>query len=94
MKRESGGQCERDFDIWRKVPLDTASRNWTTFWSSTDHSKENKEERYSRVPRHSDTPYSAKGTKGKWRYASSAYRRYTDLSVMGVTNTFQLKFWI
>jgi len=35
--------------------------------------------------------YSAKGTKGKWRYASSkarfkcaTYRRYTDLSVMGV----------
>jgi len=51
----------------------------------------NKEERYSRVPRLSDTRYSAKGTKGKWRYASSKarlkcanYRRYTDLSVMGV----------
>jgi len=46
----------------------------------------NKEERYSRVPRLSDTRYSA-----KWRYASSkarskcaTYRRYTDLSVMGV----------
>jgi len=45
----------------------------------------NKEERYSRVPRLSDTRYSA-----KWRYASSkarlkcaTYRRYTDLSVMG-----------
>jgi len=64
----------------------------------------NKEERYSRVPRLSDTRYSA-----KWRYASSkarlkcaTYRRYTDLSVMGVrvgvlvdeTNTFQLKFFI
>jgi len=30
-----------------------------------------KEERYTRVPRLSDTRYSAKGTKGKWRYASS-----------------------
>jgi len=30
----------------------------------------NKEERYSRVPRLSDTRYSVKGTKGKWRYAS------------------------
>jgi len=68
----------------------------------------NKEERYSRVPRLSDTRYSA-----KWRYASSkarlkcaTYRRYTDSSVMGVrvgvdqsigiveTNTFQLKFFI
>jgi len=71
----------------------------------------NKEERYSRVPRLSDTRYSA-----KWRYASSkarlkcaTYRRYTDLSVMGVrvgvanldqsigiveTNTFQLNFFI
>jgi len=46
----------------------------------------NKEERYSRVPRLSDTRYSA-----IWRYASSkarlkcaTYRRYTDLSVMGV----------
>jgi len=27
----------------------------------------NKEERYSRVPRLSDTRYSANGTKGKWR---------------------------
>jgi len=72
----------------------------------------NKGERYSRVPRLSDTRYSA-----KWRYASSkarlkcaTYRRYTDLSVMGVrvgvanfldqsigideTNTFQLKIFI
>jgi len=32
--------------------------------------RENKEERYSRVPRLSDTRYSAKGTKGKWRYAN------------------------
>jgi len=30
-------------------------------------SKKNKEERYSRVPRLSDTRYSAKVTKGKWR---------------------------
>jgi len=30
----------------------------------------NKEERFSRVPRLSYTRYSAKGTKGKWRYAS------------------------
>jgi len=35
---------------------------------------ENKEERYSRVSRLSDTRYSAKGTKGKWRYASSKAR--------------------
>jgi len=34
----------------------------------------NKEERYSRVPRLSDTRYSAKGTKGKRRYASSKAR--------------------
>jgi len=34
----------------------------------------NKEERFSRVPRLSDTRYSAKGTKGKWRYASSKAR--------------------
>jgi len=33
--------------------------------------KINKEERYSRVPRLSDSRYSANGTKGKWRYASS-----------------------
>jgi len=33
-----------------------------------------KEERHSRVPRLSDTRYSAKGTKGKWRYASSKAR--------------------
>jgi len=46
----------------------------------------NKGERYSRVPRLSDTRYSA-----KWRYASSkarlkcaTYGRNTDLSVMGV----------
>jgi len=51
----------------------------------------NKEECYGRVPRLSDTRYSAKGTKGKWRYASSkarlkcaTYRRQTDLSVRGV----------
>jgi len=35
---------------------------------------QNKEERYSRVPRLSDTRYSANGTKGKWRYASSKAR--------------------
>jgi len=29
--------------------------------------RQNKEERYSRVPRLSDTRFSAKGTKGKWR---------------------------
>jgi len=29
------------------------------------------EERYNRVPELSDTRYSAKGTKGKWRNASS-----------------------
>jgi len=33
-----------------------------------------KEEHYSRVPRLSETRYSAKGTKGKWRYASSKAR--------------------
>jgi len=36
--------------------------------------KFNKEERYSRVPRLSNTRYSAKGTKGKWRYVSSKAR--------------------
>jgi len=34
-------------------------------------------ERYSRVPRLPDTRYSAKGTKGKWRYASSKARLKT-----------------
>jgi len=34
----------------------------------------NKEERYSRVPRLSDTRYAAKVTKGKWRYAGSKAR--------------------
>jgi len=34
----------------------------------------NKEERYSRLPRLSDTRYSAKGTTGKWRHASSKSR--------------------
>jgi len=31
-------------------------------------------ERYSRVPQLSDTRYSAKGTKGRWRYVSSKAR--------------------
>jgi len=35
---------------------------------------QNKEKCYSQVPRLSDTRYSAKGTKGKWRYASSKAR--------------------
>jgi len=43
----------------------------------------------SRVPRLSGTRYSPKGTKRKWRYASSKTRLKcatyrTDLSVMGV----------
>jgi len=41
---------------------------------SQDRYKKNKEERYSRVPRLLDTRYSAKGTKGKWRYASRKVR--------------------
>jgi len=56
----------------------------------------NKEERYSRVPRLSDIRYSA-----IWRYASSkarlkcaTYRRYTDLSVMGVRVSVANFFWI
>jgi len=36
--------------------------------------KKYKKELYSRVPRLSNTRYSAKGTKGKWRYASSKAR--------------------
>jgi len=36
--------------------------------------KINKKERCSRVPRLSDTRYSAKGTKEIWRYASSKAR--------------------
>jgi len=36
--------------------------------------KKDQEERYSRVPRLSDTRYSAKGTKVKWRCASSKAR--------------------
>jgi len=31
----------------------------------------NKEERCSQIPRQSDIRYSAKGNKGRWRYASS-----------------------
>jgi len=44
--------------------------------SITTHTKyiQNKEERYSQVPRLSDTRYSANATKGKWRYASSTAR--------------------
>jgi len=38
-----------------------------------DNSK-NKGERYGRVPRLSDSRYSAKGTKGKWRYVNSKAR--------------------
>jgi len=34
--------------------------------AGTKKFKINKEERYCRVPRLSDTCYSAKGTKGKW----------------------------
>jgi len=56
----------------------------------------NKEERYSRVPRLSDTRYSA-----IWRYASSkarlkcaTYRRSTDLSVIGVRVGVANFFWI
>jgi len=33
--------------------------------------RSNKRERFSRVPRLSDTRYSAKGVAGRWRYASS-----------------------
>jgi len=34
----------------------------------------NKSKRYSRVPRLSDTRYSAKGIKWRWRYVSSKAR--------------------
>jgi len=34
------------------------------------------EERYSRVPRLTDTRYSAEGTKGKWRYATEIEMRH------------------
>jgi len=40
----------------------------------TFFTQKNKGERYSRVPRLSDARYSAKGTEGKWRYASSKAR--------------------
>jgi len=43
------------------------------FYSISNGYKMEKEEGYSRVPRLSDTSYSAKGTKGKWRYATSKY---------------------
>jgi len=46
------------------------SKSNDTHWFAYNTNK-NKGERYSRVPRLSDTRYSAKGTKGKWRYASS-----------------------
>jgi len=54
----------------------------------------NKEERYSRVPRLSDTRYSA-----IWRYASRkaiwALEWFLDQSIgIDETNTFQLKFFI
>jgi len=42
--------------------------------NSLANSRKNKQERYSRVPRLSDTRYSANDTKGKWRYASSKAR--------------------
>jgi len=41
---------------------------------STEYHIKNNEKRCSRVPRLSDTRYSAKATKGKWRYASSKAR--------------------
>jgi len=50
--------------IWWYSPADDTS----------EHNKKNKEERYSQVPRLSDTRNSANGTKGKWRYASSIAR--------------------
>jgi len=44
----------------------------------------NMEEHYSPVPRLSDTRYSAKGTKGKWRYASEIKMRYLPvISIYG-----------
>jgi len=44
-------------------------------WSSCNQiSNLIKEERYSRVPWLSDTRFSTKGTKGRWRYASSKAR--------------------
>jgi len=51
---------------------------------------ENKEERYSRVPRLSDTRYSA---SSKARLKCATYRRYTYLSVMGV-RVGVANFWI
>jgi len=55
------------------------------------YNNKEKKERNSRVPRLSDTCYSAKGTKGKWRYASrkaklncATYRRKADLCDKGV----------
>jgi len=50
---------------------------WRASWhcpTSKDDFNSNKEERYSQIPRLSDTRYSAKGTEGKWRYASSKAR--------------------
>jgi len=82
------------FDVSLVIKLQLQMGNTNTpifsFKLSLAFYKKNKEERYSRLPRLSDTRYSAKGTKGKWRYTSSKarlkcpiYRRYTDLSVMG-----------
>jgi len=42
-------------------------------------------ERYSRVPRLSHTRYLAKGTKGKWRYASR-----TTISIFGYVGGIQI----
>jgi len=68
-------------DLGPNLKEKVASRNTNkirSYWNnvktiSTIRFK-NKEERYSRVPRLSDSRYSAKGTKGKWRYASSKAR--------------------
>jgi len=53
-----------------------------------DYLYQNKEERYSQVPRLSDTRYSAKWTKRKWRYATTSpwshYMGMCAVDVMGV----------
>jgi len=60
----------------------------------------NKEERYSRVPRLSDTRYSAKGAKGKWRYGSSKAILKCAILIFGYVGVMRVRmgvanfFWI
>jgi len=75
MDKESKSLCSYMIAC-RSFPLRHNSENLCGFFGAVilDWILKNKEERFSRVPRLSDTRYSAKGIKGKWRYASSKAR--------------------